>query len=153
MAVASWSSSAALVKAVVLPLILVLLVVSAGASSAEDGPAVAKSGGRFSETPVGRKLLNINLCGSGSAPDYKCKTLLPLANNATCCTDEFGTQSCWDVGAFWVDKCGSCTTKCLVGEFCCSGVCANLQTDKNNCGVCGNKCGGSVTCKFSSCGY
>jgi len=152
MAAANWSSSA-MVKAVLLPLILVLLAVAAGASSAEVGGAVAKSGGRFSETPVGRKLLTLNLCGPGSAPNYNCKALLPLANNATCCPNDVLdlTLGCWDVGSILVDKCGSCTNKCKAGEVCCSGVCTNLLTDKNNCLFCGTKC--KKECKGGFCDY
>ncbi|MFT3841291.1 MAG: hypothetical protein QM723_30145 [Myxococcaceae bacterium] len=38
---------------------------------------------------------------------------------------------------------GKCTTNdnCTKGQLCCSGVCADPQTDRSNCGVCGTVCG------------
>lgn len=38
---------------------------------------------------------------------------------------------------------GKCATNdnCTKGQLCCSGVCADPQTDRNNCGVCGTVCG------------
>ncbi|KAG0578754.1 hypothetical protein M758_4G044300 [Ceratodon purpureus] len=46
-------------------------------------------------------------------------------------------------------QCGS--TKCGFNQVCCSGVCTNFMTDKNNCGICGKKC--SKVCQFGLCDY
>lgn len=46
-------------------------------------------------------------------------------------------------------KCG--LTKCDFNQICCSGVCTDPMTDKNNCGICGKKC--SKVCQFSLCDY
>lgn len=136
----------------VLPVILLLLaVVSAAASSSDQGPAKV---GRFSETPLGRKLLNFNLCGkSGTAPNYNCAAILPFANKPACCTDALGIKACWDVGSILLDKCGSCTTRCPFGYLCCSGVCVDPLTNNNNCGFCGCVCPGNLSCRFGLCGY
>ena len=74
------------------------------------------------------------------------------------------------------DNCGACGNKCGSGEVCykgscatlsvgglnveqvcntgytpCSGNCVNKQTDANNCGTCGNKCGSGEVCYKGSC--
>lgn len=126
---------------------------------AESAP-VAKAGrGRFlasfdEVTPIGRKLLNFNLCGgAGTSTSNNCKSILPFARDAECCTDpNTNIKLCWDVGLNYSDKCGSCTNRCRFGQFCCRGVCSTLRSDPKNCGYCGHVCKG-VPCKNGMCGY
>jgi len=160
MALAHYSPSSTIMKAVVLLLVVLLgIAITAAPGAAQEiheATPVAKAAGgsRFSETPLGRKLLNLNLCGRGTAPNFNCAKILgPLAKNATCCTDLFGTSACFDVGAFYLDKCGSCNTRCPLFTTCCSGKCTNTLTDKNNCLLCGRKCPGNLPCQNGLCGY
>lgn len=113
-----------------------------------DNPNPAAGGGR-------RSLLNYNACGTGSAPDYECKSKYPAYKNSTCCTQPDNSKQCYDVGVDLDTMCGSCNTKCSFGYTCCSGVCVNLQSDASNCGFCGNKCKSSTNlqCKSGMCGY
>ena len=126
-------------------------------SSAEDGAAMdgARAGLiRFPAAGFGRRsLLNYNACGSGSAPNYECKSKNPAHKNSTCCTQADNSKQCYDVGAYFNNMCGSCNTKCSFGYDCCSGVCVNKLSDANNCGFCGNKCKSNLSCKSGLCGY
>ena len=38
-----------------------------------------------------------------------------------------------------------CCGGCGQGETCCTGTCANLETDGQHCGICGNVCACAVT--------
>ncbi len=40
---------------------------------------------------------------------------------------------------------------CLAEETVCSGACANLDSDRDNCGSCGNACGDGLVCSFGQC--
>lgn len=40
---------------------------------------------------------------------------------------------------------------CAADESVCSGVCANLQTDRDNCGQCGMTCGDGLVCSSGAC--
>ncbi len=40
---------------------------------------------------------------------------------------------------------------CPTGQTACSGTCRALQTDNNNCGVCGRVCGGGTVCSAGVC--
>lgn len=44
-----------------------------------------------------------------------------------------------------------CHGQCAADEATCSGVCANLANDRDNCGTCGNACGDGLVCAFSQC--
>jgi hypothetical protein len=51
--------------------------------------------------------------------------------------------------------CGSCGAYvcCATGTVCCNGSCTSLNSDPNNCGACGNVCGGSSpVCIQAVCG-
>ena len=41
--------------------------------------------------------------------------------------------------------------KCAAGAVRCGAACVNLQTDAQNCGGCGNRCGGGVACEGGAC--
>jgi hypothetical protein len=47
---------------------------------------------------------------------------------------------------------GTTTASCPGGETDCNGVCANVFTDKKNCGVCGRVCAAGETCEHGRCG-
>lgn len=117
------------------------------ASIAETAPA---GRGRFSASHAGRRLLQLKSCGFIQT----CKELFPLAiSNPQCCT-VLGLPVCMDINVNPL-ACGSCTTKCSLGQVCCSGTCVNLLTNAKNCGFCGNKCAASAgyECTFGLCGY
>lgn len=40
---------------------------------------------------------------------------------------------------------------CAAGETVCAGVCSNMQTDRDNCGTCGNACGDGMVCFNGAC--
>lgn len=40
---------------------------------------------------------------------------------------------------------------CADGESVCAGACANLDSDRDNCGSCGNACGDGLVCSFGQC--
>jgi hypothetical protein len=40
---------------------------------------------------------------------------------------------------------------CAAGEAICAGVCSNMQTDRDNCGQCGNQCGDGLVCSGGTC--
>ena len=46
------------------------------------------------------------------------------------------TKACGSVCIPLAECCGGCSQ----GETCCKGTCANLETDGQNCGICGNVC-------------
>jgi hypothetical protein len=51
--------------------------------------------------------------------------------------------------------CGSCGAYvcCPTGKACCNGICTPVNSDPNNCGACGNVCGGSTpVCNHGTCG-
>ena len=83
--------------------------------SLQDGAMPSRSGNRFlldspnSAASGGgrRSLLNYNACGSGSAPDYECKSRFPAYKNSTCCTQADNSKQCYDVGGFLNNMCGS----------------------------------------------
>ncbi len=46
---------------------------------------------------------------------------------------------------------GACNPPCSTPLTCCGGICANLQTDNQNCGECGNECEPGATCTAGIC--
>jgi hypothetical protein len=69
-----------------------------------------------------------------------------LCGTNNCCLKS--TEICLPSGT-----CGPiASTVCPTGQTACSGVCVNLQTDKNNCGACGKKCLFFQTCRVGKCG-
>lgn len=92
------------------------------------------------------------------------------------CSDCTGSQSCGDPGIspwcdgndriWWsnegasnsgaLDDCSSTDCYCekkvdCNPDTCCSGSCVDTDTDENNCGSCGNPCGGGQICESGSC--
>ncbi|KAH7657693.1 Stigma-specific protein Stig1 protein [Dioscorea alata] len=51
------------------------------------------------------------------------------------------------------NNCGVCGNKCGFGQLCCNGKCTAVAYDANNCGECGNVCKAGVRCEYGSCGY
>jgi len=47
------------------------------------------------------------------------------------------------------NNCGSCGNAC--GDLCCNGACVDSTSDNANCGACGAACTGGNTCCASSC--
>lgn len=58
-------------------------------------------------------------------------------------------QSCPDGNAGNSLFCHS--ADCASGESVCGGACANLQSDRDNCGVCGHACGDGLVCARGDC--
>jgi hypothetical protein len=46
---------------------------------------------------------------------------------------------------------GTCTPQCATALSCCSGHCVNAANDPQNCGACGNVCGGSTPFCLGQC--
>ncbi len=40
---------------------------------------------------------------------------------------------------------------CAENESICAGACANMQSDRDNCGACGTQCGDGLVCSFGQC--
>ncbi|XP_039142600.1 protein GRIM REAPER-like [Dioscorea cayenensis subsp. rotundata] len=51
------------------------------------------------------------------------------------------------------NNCGVCGNKCGFGQLCCNGKCTAVAYDVSNCGECGNVCKAGVRCEYGSCGY
>ncbi|CAL9184763.1 unnamed protein product [Musa hybrid cultivar] len=51
------------------------------------------------------------------------------------------------------NNCGVCGHKCGFGHLCCSGKCTAVAYDVNNCGKCGTACQAELRCEYGSCGY
>jgi hypothetical protein len=49
-----------------------------------------------------------------------------------------------------VQGCGG-AGPCAIGTLCCGGRCIDVQSDRTNCGVCGNTCAGSQQCCAGAC--
>ena len=51
------------------------------------------------------------------------------------------------------NHCGLCGNKCTFAHLCCNGRCTPAGCDVNNCGKCGKKCKPGEVCLFGICGY
>ncbi|KAJ7014694.1 protein GRIM REAPER [Populus alba x Populus x berolinensis] len=51
------------------------------------------------------------------------------------------------------NNCGICGNKCKFGESCCNGRCTNIISNVNHCGKCTKKCAPGVRCQYGTCGY
>jgi hypothetical protein len=62
------------------------------------------------------------------------------------CKSKHGKKKCCG-GA----KCQGSKCKCPAGLIPCGGRCVDAENDLENCGACGNACGGAEICRFGSC--
>ena len=110
-----------------------------------------------------------NGCNSGDVISYAGEKCEPECGaQALCCAgacadirnDAYNCGQCWnqcrnnqicDDGACKDRAAAACVPECAAGEQCCAGACADLKTDPNNCGVCGNACPEGVACAGGSC--
>lgn len=76
-------------------------------------------------TGVNFKGSNVTAAQLGCAAKVSCSTILPNGKPAIACP---------------------------TGQTCCIDICADLQTDPNNCGTCGNVCTPPQTCEQGGCG-
>ncbi|HPH64443.1 MAG TPA: hypothetical protein PLF40_01820 [Kofleriaceae bacterium] len=60
-----------------------------------------------------------------------------------------GCETCPDGGGGNSLYCHA--SSCLASEATCNGVCANLQSDPDNCGACGTTCGDGMSCYSGVC--
>lgn len=74
-------------------------------------------------------------CGAGQ----RC-CLAPTFDSAFRCV-ELGTR----------EHCLACNDHCLLSETCCPAGCVNLDSDHDNCGMCGKRCGPRENCEFGDC--
>ncbi|KAK2968441.1 hypothetical protein RJ640_004447 [Escallonia rubra] len=51
------------------------------------------------------------------------------------------------------NNCGLCGSKCGLGELCCGGTCTNVAYNTTNCGKCGKGCLSGLRCQYGFCGY
>ncbi|KAJ6776283.1 PROTEIN GRIM REAPER [Salix koriyanagi] len=51
------------------------------------------------------------------------------------------------------NNCGICGNKCRFAESCCNGRCTNIFSNVNHCGKCTKKCAPGVGCHYGTCGY
>ncbi|MBX7194396.1 MAG: hypothetical protein K1X94_20240 [Sandaracinaceae bacterium] len=91
-------------------------------------------------------------CGGGRVNG--CETAFSTSNCGTCGTVCGPRESCNGTGDC---QCGTGPSAgsgeaCTGGTpDCCTNACVNLQTDVNNCGGCGVRCGAGETCMAGSC--
>lgn len=52
-----------------------------------------------------------------------------------------------------VNNCGLCGIRCPFTWQCCRGLCTNTNRSPFNCGRCGNRCPRKARCEFGMCGY
>lgn len=101
--------------------------------------------------PMGQYCRPDFVCERGCKTNTDCPSGMCVNHSCTMCT---GDAQC---AAGNICTNGSCvpgcsaTNPCGAGQDCCSGHCENLQTDPNNCGVCGTTCGAGATCCGASC--
>lgn len=70
--------------------------------------------------------------------------------SAQVCTSDAG---CTDIGTECISGSCACGTNGLAdGLTDCAGTCTDTTSDPNNCGSCGNVCGGGDTCQAGTCG-
>ena len=48
-------------------------------------------------------------------------------------------------------NCGTCGNKCGKGETCCHGKCSKVDSDEKHCGICGNECAKDCLCCHGNC--
>ncbi|XP_058092316.1 protein GRIM REAPER [Magnolia sinica] len=51
------------------------------------------------------------------------------------------------------NNCGVCGQKCGFGQLCCYGKCTDIAYNVDNCGKCDKKCRAGVKCEYGVCGY
>ncbi|XP_004488726.1 uncharacterized protein [Cicer arietinum] len=51
------------------------------------------------------------------------------------------------------NNCGVCGQKCNQGQRCCNGVCTNVLSNVHHCGKCNNECSAGHLCGNGFCGY
>lgn len=49
------------------------------------------------------------------------------------------------------NNCGTCGNRCGAGLTCCGGSCVSTTSSNSNCGMCGKICGAGLTCCASNC--
>ena len=95
--------------------------------------------------------------GTATCAASKCGVTCP--GSTTQCSDGI----CYDTQNFH-DRCGDCNTACAsdtewctqghccgTGKRYCNTACADVLSDKNNCGTCGNVCGSGMNCANGVC--
>ncbi len=92
-------------------------------------------------------------CADYPAPlnQNRCAAFGQCVTEAAHCIPSFtsSTTSC-GAGRF-CDGMGGCEDACNSSQTWCTNACVNLDTDKDNCGSCGNECAADMSCVSGSC--
>jgi hypothetical protein len=99
------------------------------------------------------------VCSAGKC-GVSCVTGQTLCDDGKCHDLNLDEQNCGACSTSSVDKScaagqvclgGACKLSCQAGLTECTGTCANLQSDNDNCGACGKVCGAGTVCSKGKC--
>ncbi|KAJ9672176.1 hypothetical protein PVL29_025706 [Vitis rotundifolia] len=78
-------------------------------------------------------------------------------DNEVCDTSHGTNSTCCNNKCVYLqtdkDNCGTCKNKCKYTQSCCRGQCVYLSMDKRHCGKCNNRCKKGDDCIFGMCDY
>lgn len=108
--------------------------------------------GATDNCPTGQYCRPDNRCEQGCKTGADCPSGVCLPNHSCqmCTSDTQCAAGNVCQNGTCVGAC-SATAPCGANETCCSGRCEALQTDPNNCGVCGRACGANQACCAGAC--
>jgi hypothetical protein len=90
-----------------------------------------------------------NVCTADVCANGTC-THPPHPNGTSCPGGACCVGQCFDLQTD-ENNCGVCGKICGSGRTCCKGKCRKLKSDKRNCGQCGKRCGRGKRCLDGQC--
>jgi hypothetical protein len=93
-------------------------------------------------------------CTADTCSGGVCGAGVQCESGGECCSGTGCFECCSDGDCDAIEVCSgnTCIQKtCTLPEILCGASCVNANTDANNCGGCGNKCGKGRTCSGGSC--